>query len=105
MRGQKSDTGRTVTKDGYVNVRLPDGRWVGEHRVVMERELGRALLPGERVRHINGDHADNRPANLELRVARRAVDVDRSVDEVIALLVERYPERVRAALDGRTLHP
>jgi hypothetical protein len=40
--------------------------YVFEHILVAESLLGRYLVAGESVRHINGVRDDNRPENLEL---------------------------------------
>jgi len=58
----------------FVRVRLPRPGYVskydGEHRVVAARAIGRPLTRGEVVLHINGDHADNRDANLFICASR-----------------------------------
>lgn len=89
---------RYIAGDGYVVVKLPDGRLIGEHRAVMEQQLGRKLTRGETVHHVNGVRDDNRPENLELwyspqpygqrveDLLRYAVTVHR--ESLLALLAE-----------------
>lgn len=63
--------GRVVMTSGYVLLYAPDHPhaskgYVPEHRVVVEKRLGRILDRGERVHHLNHVRGDNRDENLIL---------------------------------------
>jgi len=64
--------GRIVDKDGYVLLKSIDhplataAGYVREHRLVMEKKIGRYLTRDEVVHHIDGDRQNNRIENLEL---------------------------------------
>ena len=88
--------GRTKSSKGYVLIQAPQHPaaqktgYVAEHRLVMEKVLGRYLLPEETVHHVNGMRHDNRPANLELWTSRqpkgqRAVDLVAWAKEILEL--------------------
>ena len=54
---------RLDNPSGYVRITV-DGKRVREHRWLVERSIGRKLLPSEHVHHINRDKSDNRLENL-----------------------------------------
>lgn len=81
-----------VRHDGYVSA-YANGEWDLQHRQVMERTLGRKLLPGETPHHLNGQRSDNRPENLELW--SRSQPAGQRVSDKLAWcaeMVRQYPE-------------
>ena len=68
--------GRSKTYHGYISILTHNHPYstynrVLEHRLVMEKYLGRYLLPNEIVHHINGVKDDNRIENLSLTQSKK----------------------------------
>jgi hypothetical protein len=102
MKGRKGSEsiawrgGRTKSSTGYMLVQEPLHPaahivgYVAEHRLVMEKIIGRYLRPEETVHHINGKRDDNRPENLELWTSRqpkgqRVADLVAWAEEILSL--------------------
>lgn len=81
-------------KKGYKMMAVNDRgsqRYVFEHILVMEESLGRRLVPGETVHHVNGIRDDNKLKNLELWCKPQPTGIRAKDAYAYALeIVERY---------------
>ena len=86
---------------GYVHEYDPiRHKFVRQHRLVMERMLGRPLEKGEKVHHKNGKRGDNAPENLELILGahfsgKRVKDV--YAQDIERLALENHKLKLRLA--------
>lgn len=76
--------------DGYKLIKLADGSWASEHRVVMERVLDRELMPFEVVHHRDGNHGNNEPHNLEAVSRQRHMELHAEAERLgLAIIASR----------------
>lgn len=74
-RGNLNDGSAARDPEGATSYRKVNSRH--EHRNVAEEMIGRKLLKGEIVHHINRDKRDNRPENLQVMSRAEHITVHR----------------------------
>jgi predicted nucleic acid-binding Zn ribbon protein len=89
-----------IDPNGY-RVFSINGRRIFEHRLVMERLIGRELFPFENVHHKNGRRSDNDPSNLEIWT--KPQPCGQRPEDLVAWVLDNYADVVAAEQAARKL--
>ncbi len=98
-RGQKAKVGDVRTSPNGYHYTRTTTKWELTHRIVCERELGRAIRSDERVRFLDKDRTNLSPENLEVyrtnqgslnkRIARLEARIEEDTAQLEILVRER----------------
>lgn len=69
--------GGKSTQDGYIFKRIGKGKYVGEHRLIMEKEIGRVLRDDEIIHHVDRNKLNNRIDNLQILSRAEHIEIHR----------------------------
>lgn len=87
--------GLTLTFEGYIRITAGPDRWRMEHVTVLERKLGRPLLPGHHAHHIDSVPWNNEPDNL--------VELPHAEHNKLCAQLRRDPNHSRVTISDMTL--
>jgi hypothetical protein len=90
--------GRSIeSRSGYVRVFCDEEgrpRYIYEHVLVAEKKIGRRIVPGEVVHHLNCDRTDNRPENLRVVSRAEHVRLHKQLEEIGRVMLRRGHVRI-----------
>lgn len=87
--------GKINKGDGYIGIWFPNHKkadnqgYVYEHTLIMENHLGREIIKGEEIHHINLNKRDNDIQNLCLCTHKIHLKIHRSIENIIPYLLEK----------------
>jgi hypothetical protein len=85
--------GEYIDRWGYKMIRAPErlsrNPYTPEHILVAEKKIGRQIVRGEHVHHLNGNKSDNSPENLLVCTASQHRILHRQLEELAIELVRK----------------
>lgn len=96
--------GGRIKENGYILIYQGNGKYIGEHRLIMEKYLGRKLKSWEIVHHANGIKDDNGLENLILLNHKEHGEVILKLSErIVNLERENYKLKKELIKYNRTI--